>query len=102
MVWTTLREPVSAGISSLRPLSSAAKLSLSVFALALSTAVIAAVNLTPGPEAAASTAQAAEDPPTAGSISAGSLPGDRCAIGSEASNFVCRNAWIAHGRYTYR
>jgi hypothetical protein len=28
--------------------------------------------------------------------------GGACSIGDEVSNFVCRNAWLAHLRWNYR
>ena len=39
----------------------------------------------------------------ASAVSAGMLAASgACSVGDEVSNFVCRNAWLAHLRWNYR
>jgi hypothetical protein len=36
------------------------------------------------------------------SSSVSAVPSGRCSVGDESSNFICRNTWLSHVRWSYR
>ncbi len=91
-----LRELAAAGVTALPTISPGVKRAAGAFAAALVVATLAfwTVMLVSPPQTEASTIG-----------SAGRLEteaGYRCSIGSEVSNFVCRNTWMGHHQYSYR
>jgi hypothetical protein len=90
-----LREIAFGAVPSLPTLSPKARrsLSLSAAALALATAAFWAIMLISPPQTKASAIDSTALAPAAH---------DRCEIGTEVSNFVCRNTWMIYHRYSYR